>query len=124
MNGWPTRLVVNRARDALTVEWDDGARHAMPAEFLRVSTPSAERTGHGRRVVIGGKADVTIARIEPVGRYAVRIVFSDGHDSGLYTFAALRDLGEDVATLWRDYLGELAATGLTRQRPGTAPAPG
>ncbi len=120
---WPTELRVPPARDRVTVTWDDGRADTLPAEFLRVLTPSAERTGHGARVVIGGKAEVAVERIEPVGRYAVRIVFSDGHGSGLYTFGALRRLADGQEALWADYLAELAATGLSRERPGTAPAP-
>lgn len=121
---WPTELRVNAARDRLAVSWDDGTRHELAAEFLRVSTPSAERTGHGRRIVIGGKAGVTIRDVTPVGRYAVRIVFSDGHDSGLYTFATLAELGAGEQDGWRAYLAELGTVGLSRERPGSAPAPG
>lgn len=120
---WPTELRVNAARDRLTVTWDDGVVHGVAAEFLRVSTPSAERKGHGRRMIIGGKAGVTIRALTPVGHYAVRIAFSDGHDSGLYTFATLRELGDGEPGLWRDYLAEVGAAGLSRERPGTAPAP-
>jgi DUF971 family protein len=105
------------------ITWDDGRTEILAAEFLRVLTPSAERTGHGTRTVIGGKAGVRLVRIEPVGRYAVRIVFDDGHASGLYTFAALRRLAEDRERLWAEYLAELAAVSLDRDRPGTAPAP-
>jgi DUF971 family protein len=123
MDRWPTELRVNAARDRLTVRWDDGAEHPLGAELLRVVTPSAERTGHGQRTIIGGKAGVTIRTVAAVGRYAVRIGFSDGHDTGLYTFATLREIGEDGATMWRDYLAELGAAGLSRERPGTAPAP-
>ncbi len=123
MEAWPTELRINAARDRLTLAWDDGATHAVAAELLRVTTPSAERTGHGRRVVIGGKAGVTIRTVTPVGRYAVRIGFSDGHDSGLFTFATLRAAGERGEAMWRDYLAELGALGLSRERPGTAPAP-
>lgn len=120
---WPLRLTVSLNRETLTIAYDDGSEHTVPAEHLRVHTPSAERTGHGRRMVIGGKAGITIERIVPVGRYAVRIVFSDGHDTGLYTFNGLHGLGRDRDALWDAYEAELAATGLTRERPGTAPAP-
>ena len=120
---WPTALTVPPARDALKVSWDDGLVHTMGAEYLRVFTPSAERTGHGSRQVIGGKAGVLITDVRPVGRYAVRIVFSDGHDTGLYTFADLRKLGRDADANWARYLSELAAVGLSRDREGAAPAP-
>ncbi|MCF3933155.1 DUF971 domain-containing protein [Acuticoccus sp. M5D2P5] len=117
---WPTELRVNAARTELTVRYDEGEAQTLTAEFLRVQTPSAERKGHGARNVIGGKQGVTIEDVRPVGRYAVRIVFSDGHDSGLYTFDYLRELGEGRDTLWQTYLGELEAHGLDRERPGTA----
>ncbi|UOM33259.1 gamma-butyrobetaine hydroxylase-like domain-containing protein [Acuticoccus sp. I52.16.1] len=120
---WPTRLTVDPARTTLTVAYDDGTRHAVGAELLRVLTPSAERTGHGARQVIGGKKGVTIRSIEPVGRYAVRIGFDDGHDSGLYTFETLHRLGAGADSLFAEYEAELAAVALTRDRPGSAPAP-
>lgn len=120
---WPTELRVPATRDSVRIIWDDGRTETLGAELLRVLTPSAERTGHGARVVIGGKRAVGIVRIEPVGRYAVRIVFDDGHATGLYTFTALRRLAETREALWSGYLAELAATGLDRERAGTAPAP-
>lgn len=120
---WPTRLTVARDRAGLRVEYDDGSHHAMSAELLRVMTPSAERKGHGMRQVIGGKRDVRIKAVDPVGRYAVRIVFDDGHDSGLYTFETLHTLGATGADLFATYEDELSRTGLDRDRPGQAPAP-
>lgn len=120
---WPVELTVPAARDRVRITYDDDTVHELSAEFLRVQTPSAERKGHGSRVVVGGKRGVAVARIEPVGRYAVRIVFDDGHSTGLYSFDYLREIGADKARLWDDYLGELAAAGLSRDRPGTAPAP-
>lgn len=120
---WPTELRVPPERDAIRISWDDGRVEGLAAEFLRVLTPSAERTGHGARVVIGGKKGVRISRIEPVGRYAVRIVFDDGHGSGLFTFTALRAMAERREALWADYLAEIALTRLDREREGTAPAP-
>lgn len=120
---WPTRFSVAPDRDVLTATYDDGSAHRLSAELLRVMTPSAERKGHGARLVVGGKAAVRITRMEPVGRYAVRIVFDDGHASGLYTFDGLHDLGRDADAVWADYLAELATVGLDRERPGTAPAP-
>ena len=88
-------LRVNPARDVLTVAFDDGTSHALGAEYLRVESPSAEVRGHGggpKRPVLG-KENVKIARLEPVGNYAVRIVFDDGHDSGLYSWDFLAELG-------------------------------
>jgi DUF971 family protein len=120
---WPTELRVPKERDRLLVRYDDGSRHDLPAEYLRVLTPSAERKGHGGAgVVIGGKRDVRLEAIHPVGRYAVRLAFSDGHGTGLYTFPYLRDLGNEKASRWQAYLDEIAATGLDRDRAGTAPA--
>jgi len=92
---WPMELRVNPARDVLTVAFDDGTSHALGAEYLRVESPSAEVRGHGggpKRPVLG-KENVKIARLEPVGNYAVRIVFDDGHDSGLYSWDFLAELG-------------------------------
>ncbi|RAI04161.1 hypothetical protein DLJ53_06850 [Acuticoccus sediminis] len=120
---WPTRLTVNRDHSVLTVDYDDGTRHAVSAELLRVMTPSAERTGHGARQVIGGKRGVTIRSIDPVGRYAVRIGFDDGHDTGLYTFETLHNLGTSPDELFAAYEAELAKVALSRDRPGIAPAP-
>jgi len=92
---WPVELRVNPARDVLTVAFDDGTSHALGAEYLRVESPSAEVRGHGggpKRPVLG-KENVKIARLEPVGNYAVRIIFDDGHDSGLYSWDFLAELG-------------------------------
>lgn len=121
---WPTELRVPPGRDALSVTYDDGGRITLSAEYLRVFTPSAERVGHGgARQVIGGKEGVRIASLAPVGRYAVRIVFDDGHDTGIYPLASLRPLADGSERNWAQYLGELEASGLDRQRPGVAPAP-
>ena len=92
---WPVELRVNPARDQLTVAYEDGQRYVLPAEFLRVESPSAEVRGHGGgpKIVVTGKEDVKIARLEPVGNYAVRIIFDDGHDSGLYSWDFLAELG-------------------------------
>jgi|SRR6185437_2633439 len=95
-NSWPTELRVNPARDALSVLFDDGARAVLGAEKLRVQSPSAEVRGHGgeRPPPVTGKENVKILRLEPVGNYAVRIVFDDGHDSGLYSWNYLKDLAD------------------------------
>ena len=94
-DSWPTELRVNPARNTLTVAFDSGERYALAAEYLRVESPSAEVRGHGGgpKLAVTGKENVKIARLEPVGNYAVRIVFDDGHDSGLYSWDLLRQAG-------------------------------
>ena len=91
---WPTELRVNSARNALSILFDDGAQATLGAETLRTQSPSAEVQGHGgvRPAPVTGKRDVKLTRLEPVGNYAVRIVFDDGHDSGLYSWDYLRKL--------------------------------
>lgn len=113
---WPTELKVDKDRALLTVSFEDNATFSLPAELLRVMSPSAEVQGHSpeERVTVPGKKAVRILRIEPVGNYAARIVFDDGHDTGLYTWAYLRELGENKETRWQEYLAELAAKRLTR----------
>ena len=113
---WPTELKVDKNRRVLTVAFDDGADYALTAELLRVMSPSAEVQGHSpeERVTVPGKKAVRILRIEPVGNYAARIVFDDGHNTGLFTWAYLRELGENKEARWQDYLAELAAKRLTR----------
>lgn len=113
---WPTDLKVDKDRRLLTIAFDDGADYELTAELLRVMSPSAEVQGHSpeERVTVPGKKAVRILRIEPVGNYAARIVFDDGHDTGLFTWAYLRDLGENREARWQDYLAELAAKRLTR----------
>jgi DUF971 family protein len=113
---WPTELKVDKDRALLIVTFEDSAAFSLPAELLRVMSPSAEVQGHSpeERVTVPGKRAVRILRIEPVGNYAARIVFDDGHDTGLYTWAYLRELGENKDARWHDYLAELAAKRLTR----------
>lgn len=112
----PTRIHLHRASGVLEIAWDDGARHELPAEYLRVYSPSAEVRGHGlaEPMLVPGKRDVRIARIEPVGRYAIRIVFSDGHDTGLYTWELLHDLACHREQYWQRYLERLSAAGMSR----------
>jgi DUF971 family protein len=114
---WPTELRLNPAKDALTVSFDNGERVALAAEYLRVESPSAEVQGHGpfEGQTVPGKRSVKIRRLEPVGNYAVRVVFDDGHDTGLYTWAYLRELGRDHDEKWPAYLEKLAAKGLKRE---------
>ena len=103
---WPTELRLDGAKTMLTVSFDNGERFALPAEYLRVESPSAEVQGHGpdQKQIVKGKKKVTIAGIEPVGNYAVRIVFDDGHDTGLYSWDYLRELGSEHAARWAAYV--------------------
>jgi DUF971 family protein len=113
---WPTELRLDKDKRVLSVAFDDGKSFALPAELLRVLSPSAEVQGHSpeQRVTVAGKKNVSILRLEPVGNYAVRIVFDDGHDTGLYVWDYLRELGENKDARWQEYLGDLAAKKLTR----------
>ena len=115
-DAWPTELKVDKDKRVLTVTFDDGRSFMLPAELLRVLSPSAEVQGHSeaQRVTVGGKKNVGIVRLEPVGNYAVRVVFDDGHDTGLFVWAYLRELGENREARWQDYLADLAAKKLTR----------
>ena len=117
---WPTELRVSRDRRVLNVTFDDGRAFALPAEMLRVLSPSAEVQGHGpgQKVTVPGKRNVGIGSLTPTGHYAVRIGFDDGHGSGIYTWTYLRDLGEEGARLFADYERELAAKGLSREPAG------
>lgn len=113
---WPTEIRLKADKRVLTVSFDDGVSHDLPAEMLRVLSPSAEVQGHSpeQRVTVPGKKDVTIAAIDTVGNYAVRLTFDDGHNTGLFTWAYLRRLGDEREKLWGEYLAELAAKGLER----------
>lgn len=113
---WPVELRVRRADRVLEVDFDDGQTVALPAELLRVESPSAEVRGHGigQKRIVGGKRGVGIDRLEPVGNYAVRILFDDGHDSGMFTWRYLRRLGRDKDDVWSRYLEALAAQNLSR----------
>jgi len=112
----PTELKLRRGRRELEVAFSDGSGRSLTAEFLRVHSPSAEVTGHGsgEGVLVTGKQDAAIERIEPVGRYAVRIVFDDGHSTGLYTWPILYDLCRHHEQKWQRYLERVAAAGGTR----------
>lgn len=117
---WPADLAYSRSARVLTVSFETGETFELPAELLRVESPSAEVQGHGpgQKQVVSGKAEVGIARMEPIGRYAVRIVFDDGHDSGLFTWSYLYELGRNREKIWGDYLNVLATQGLNRAAPG------
>lgn len=113
---WPTELRVSQDRKTLTVAFDDGTRHELPAEMLRVMSPSAEVQGHSpdQRKTIGGKKNVQIMQVEPVGNYAVRIVFDDTHSTGIFTWTYLDELGREKEARWTAYLAELEEKGLSR----------
>jgi DUF971 family protein len=113
---WPTELRLDKDKRILTVSFDDGKSFTIPAELLRVLSPSAEVQGHSpeQRVTVAGKRNVGIARLEPVGNYAVRIMFTDGHDTGLYVWEYLREIGEEKEQRWQEYLKDLAAKRLSR----------
>ena len=112
----PTELKLHRASRILEVSFSDGKVFRLPCELLRVYSPSAEVRGHGpgQEVVQVGKRDVEISDIEPVGAYAVKLVFSDGHDTGLYSWDYLYELGRDQEQLWERYLARLSEAGGSR----------
>ena len=113
---WPSEIKLKKAERRLEVHFDDGSAFALPAEYLRVESPSAEVQGHGtgNKTIVPGKRNVAITSLEPVGNYAVRIIFSDGHDSGLFTWETLYRLGHDHGQIWADYEAALANKGLSR----------
>jgi len=114
---WPSELRLNPEKNQLSVAFDNGERVVLAAEYLRVESPSAEVQGHAahERIIVPKKRNVKIKSLEPVGRYAVRIIFDDGHDTGLYTWAYLLELGQEHETKWPNYLEALAARGLKRE---------
>lgn len=113
----PTEITLHKQSRVLEVAFDDGKRFQLTCEYLRVFSPSAEVRGHGpgQEVLQVGKKDVEITAIEPVGHYAVSLVFSDGHDSGIYSWDYLYDLGMEQEAYWRAYLDRLAAAGESRE---------
>ena len=115
----PTEIKLRKQSKTLTVSYDDGASFEFTAEYLRVHSPSAEVRGHGpgQERLQTGKEKVGITGIEPVGHYAVRLVFDDGHDSGLYQWSYLRELGDNMAANWQAYLDRLEAAGYAREKP-------
>ncbi|GEP02208.1 gamma-butyrobetaine hydroxylase-like domain-containing protein [Methylobacterium oxalidis] len=125
---WPTEIRLSADRRGLEIGFDDGARFALPAEYLRVHSPSAEVQGHSpaERKVIGGKRNVMILAVEPIGNYAVKLRFDDMHDTGIFGWDYLYALGRDRDARWSTYLAELEAKGLDRDvvRSAAAPATG
>jgi DUF971 family protein len=115
---WPVEIRLKRAEKILEVAFDDGSRFRLPAEYLRVESPSAEVQGHGpgQKQLVAGRAQVGITAVEPVGNYAVRLRFDDGHDTGIYSWRYLHELGEEQDRRWRDYLTGLEKAGLSREK--------
>jgi Uncharacterized protein conserved in bacteria len=116
----PVEITLHNVSRVLALRYADGSEFRLSWEFLRVYSPSAEVIGHGpgQEVLQTGKRDVVLERIEPVGHYAIRLVFSDGHDSGLYSWTYLHDLGKNEQTLWQTYLDKLEKAGASRE-PGS-----
>jgi DUF971 family protein len=114
---WPSELRVSKDRRTLTVVFDNGESFALPAEYLRVTSPSAEVQGHSpsERKTVPGKMNVEIMKVEPVGNYAAKIVYDDMHSTGIYGWDYLRELGINQAERWQNYLSELDAKGLSRE---------
>jgi DUF971 family protein len=114
----PTTITLHQASRVLEIAFDDGRAFRLPYEYLRVYSPSAEVRGHGpgQETLQVGKRDVEIANVESVGHYAIRPTFSDGHESGIYTWDYLLDLGERQDELWQRYLDRLARAGATREK--------
>ena len=115
----PTEIRLKKNSKVLVVAFDDGTEFSLSFEYLRVHSPSAEVRGHGpgQETLQIGKEDVAITAIEPVGHYAVRLVFDDGHDSGLYSWTYLHELGSNMDENWQRYLDRLTAAGYARKKP-------
>ncbi|MEE4361058.1 MAG: DUF971 domain-containing protein [Pseudomonadales bacterium] len=119
MSRVPRDIRLHRRSRLLELVYEDGSRHEFSCEFLRVQSPSAEVRGHGpgQGVLQTGKKYVNIERVEPVGHYALRLVFDDGHDSGIYSWTYLDELGRDQEALWRRYLEDLERANASRLPP-------
>src|SRR3954465_9314138 len=113
---WPTELRLHQGGRALTIAFDSGETFDLDAEYLRVKSPSAEVQGHSpdERKTVAGKKNVAILEVNPIGNYAVRLVFDDMHSTGIYSWDNLLDLGRSHAANWQNYLDELAAKGMQR----------
>ena len=113
---WPIELRLKQAEKLLEISFDDGAKFRLPAEYLRVESPSAEVQGHSaaQKQLVAGCARVGIAKIEPVGHYAVRLVFDDRHDTGIYSWSYLYQLGVEQERRWATYVAALKKAGLAR----------
>jgi len=119
-SAWPTEIRLHKERTTLTIAFDSGETFVLSAEYLRVRSPSAEVQGHApeERKTVPGKRYVQILEVQPVGNYAVRLVFDDMHSTGIYSWDYFLDLGRNHEAYWRDYLDELAAKGLVREPTG------
>ncbi len=114
MTQLPTDIKLHKASKTLSLKYASGEEYHLPAEFLRVHSPSAEVQGHGKPILQFGKIGVGLSKVEPAGQYALKLTFDDGHDSGLFTWEYLYQLGVRQEDLWNDYLAELKAAGKTR----------
>jgi DUF971 family protein len=116
-NSWPTEIKLHQISSILEISFNDGSSYQLSCEYLRVFTPSAEAVGHGpgQEILQTGKEDVTIKEIKPVGNYAITPLFSDGHNSGVYTWNYLYQLGSEYQTLWANYLKKLEVAGYRRK---------
>jgi DUF971 family protein len=116
-NTWPTEIKLHQVSNILEISFDDGSVFQLPCEYLRVYTPSAEAIGHapGQEILQIGKEDVTIKELKSIGNYAISPVFSDGHNSGIYTWDLLYKLGAEYQILWGNYLNKLEAAGHERK---------
>ncbi|MFI4988283.1 MAG: gamma-butyrobetaine hydroxylase-like domain-containing protein [Alphaproteobacteria bacterium] len=121
---WPVEIRLKQAEKLLEVDFDDGVSYRYPAEYLRVESPSAEVQGHGpsQKQLVSGRRHVGILALEPVGNYALRISFDDLHDTGIFTWAYLYELGQQQTEKWQHYLAAIAASGLSREPPKRAGA--
>ena len=110
----PSAINLHKASKTLTLKYPSGEQYELPAEFLRVHSPSAEVQGHGNPILQFGKINVGLSKVEPAGQYALKLTFDDGHDSGLFTWEDLHQLGVRQEELWADYLAELKKAGKSR----------
>lgn len=119
----PSEIKLHQKSRVLELHFDDGFECNLPCEYLRVHSPSAEVQGHGpgQEKLQIGKESVGIENITPSGNYAIKIAFDDGHDSGIFTWTYLHELGTQYDSKWRDYLARLEAAGHQRKEPGDAP---
>lgn len=115
----PTEITLHQKSRVLEIAFNDGARYSLPFEFLRVHSPSAEVRGHGegQEILQVGKKNVSLTEVTPVGSYALKLTFDDGHDSGLYTWDYLHELGQNQDAMWHDYLKQMDAAGESRESP-------
>jgi len=114
----PTEIKLHQVSNLLEISFDDGSVFTLPCEYMRVYTPSAEAVGHapGQEILQVGKEAVTFVELKPVGNYAIAPIFSDGHNSGIFTWDLLYKLGAEYQTLWADYLARLEAAGYQRKQ--------